>query len=124
MPADRANIFLALACRLRTEEEGEFSMDKTRSIRIGGSLSTDFRRLLVAAFVAVTLVLGVGAFSGTQANAAVYQAVLDYGDTILAMNLDHGGHLTHGSPVNFSGKAYKIIPYGVSEKDEQIDYPV
>ncbi|MBW2363302.1 MAG: serine hydroxymethyltransferase [Deltaproteobacteria bacterium] len=60
--------------------------------------------------------------SGSQANAAVYQAVLEYGDTILAMNLDHGGHLTHGSPVNFSGKAYNIIPYGVSEGDECIDY--
>ncbi len=60
--------------------------------------------------------------SGSQANAAVYQAALDYGDTILAMNLDHGGHLTHGSPVNFSGKAYKIVPYGVSQADECIDY--
>jgi len=60
--------------------------------------------------------------SGSQANAAVYQAVLDHGDTILAMNLDHGGHLTHGSPVNFSGKAYDIVPYGVSEGDETIDY--
>jgi glycine hydroxymethyltransferase len=60
--------------------------------------------------------------SGSQANAAVYQAALDYGDKILAMNLDHGGHLTHGSPVNFSGKAYKIVPYGVSEADECIDY--
>jgi glycine hydroxymethyltransferase len=60
--------------------------------------------------------------SGSQANAAVYQAVLEYGDTILAMNLDHGGHLTHGSPVNFSGKAYNIVPYGVSREDEYIDY--
>ncbi len=60
--------------------------------------------------------------SGSQANAAVYQAVLDYGDTILAMNLDHGGHLTHGSPVNFSGKAYRIVPYGVSREDERIDF--
>ena len=59
--------------------------------------------------------------SGSQANAAVYQALLDHGDTILAMNLDHGGHLTHGSPVNFSGKAYNIVPYGVSEADEWID---
>ncbi len=60
--------------------------------------------------------------SGSQANAAVYQALLDPGDTILAMNLDHGGHLTHGSPVNFSGKMYTIVPYGVSEADECIDY--
>jgi glycine hydroxymethyltransferase len=60
--------------------------------------------------------------SGSQANAAVYEAVLDRGDTVLAMNLDHGGHLTHGSPVNFSGKHFTIVPYGVSEQDEQIDY--
>ena len=59
--------------------------------------------------------------SGSGANAAVYQAVLELGDTILAMNLDHGGHLTHGSPVNFSGKHYKIVPYGVRKDDECID---
>jgi glycine hydroxymethyltransferase len=62
--------------------------------------------------------------SGSQANAAVYQALLEPGDTLLAMNLDHGGHLTHGSPVNFSGKTYRIVPYGVSEADECIDYDV
>ena len=60
--------------------------------------------------------------SGSQANAAVYEAVLNHGDTVLAMNLDHGGHLTHGSPVNFSGKHFTIVPYGVSEQDECIDY--
>ncbi len=60
--------------------------------------------------------------SGSQANAAVYEAVLQRGDTVLAMNLDHGGHLTHGSPVNFSGKHFTIVPYGVSEQDERIDY--
>jgi len=60
--------------------------------------------------------------SGSQANMGVYFAVLEPGDTILAMNLDHGGHLTHGSPVNFSGKLYNIVPYGVSEKDGKIDY--
>ena len=60
--------------------------------------------------------------SGSQANEAVYRAAIDIGDTVLAMNLDHGGHLTHGSPVNFSGKLYKIVPYGVSEADECIDY--
>jgi glycine hydroxymethyltransferase len=60
--------------------------------------------------------------SGSQANEAVYRAVLEVGDTVLAMNLDHGGHLTHGSPVNFSGKLYKIVPYGVREDDERIDY--
>ncbi len=60
--------------------------------------------------------------AGSQANEAVYRAVLDVGDTILAMNLDHGGHLTHGSPVNFSGKLYRIVPYGVRRDTEQIDY--
>ncbi len=60
--------------------------------------------------------------SGAQANTAVYFAMLNPGDTILGMNLSHGGHLTHGSPVNISGKYFHIVPYGVSEKDEKIDY--
>ncbi len=60
--------------------------------------------------------------SGSSANAAVYQAICEPGDTVLAMNLDHGGHLTHGSPVNFSGKLYQIVPYGVRKDDERIDY--
>ena len=60
--------------------------------------------------------------SGSQANAAVYEAVLQRGETVLAMNLDHGGHLTHGSPVNFSGKHFTIVPYGVRQDDERIDY--
>jgi len=60
--------------------------------------------------------------SGAQANMAAYMAVLEPGDTILGMNLDHGGHLTHGSPVNFSGKLYRVVPYGVSRDTEQIDY--
>jgi glycine hydroxymethyltransferase len=60
--------------------------------------------------------------SGSQANEAVYRAVLDVGDVMLAMNLDHGGHLTHGSPVNFSGKLYRIVPYGVRRDTEQVDY--
>jgi glycine hydroxymethyltransferase len=60
--------------------------------------------------------------SGSQANEAVYRAVCEVGDTVLAMNLDHGGHLTHGSPVNFSGKLYRIVPYGVRRDTEQIDY--
>ena len=59
--------------------------------------------------------------SGAQANMSVYFTVLNPGDTILGMNLSHGGHLTHGSPVNFSGKMYNIIPYGVNE-DGYIDY--
>lgn len=60
--------------------------------------------------------------SGANANLAVYFAMLSPGDTILGMNLSHGGHLSHGSPVNISGKYFKIVQYGVSEKDERIDY--
>lgn len=60
--------------------------------------------------------------SGAQANLSVYFALLNPGDTVLGMNLSHGGHLTHGSPVNMSGKYFNIVPYGVSEKDERIDY--
>ena len=60
--------------------------------------------------------------SGAQANLAVYFGLLQPGDTVLGMSLDNGGHLTHGSPVNQSGLLYNIVPYGVSEKDERIDY--
>src|SRR5919107_679038 len=60
--------------------------------------------------------------SGSQANMAVYLAALQYGDTILGMNLSHGGHLTHGHPLNFSGFSYKVADYGVSRETETIDY--
>ena len=60
--------------------------------------------------------------AGSQANQAAYAAVLQPGDTILGMNLAHGGHLTHGHPLNFSGKTYKVVPYGVRRDDERIDY--
>ena len=60
--------------------------------------------------------------SGSQANEAAYAAVLQPGDTVLGMNLAHGGHLTHGHHLNFSGKLYKIVPYGVRQEDEIIDY--
>jgi glycine hydroxymethyltransferase len=60
--------------------------------------------------------------SGTQANIAVYMTALQPGDTVLGMNLAHGGHLTHGHPLNFSGKTYKFVPYGVSKETERIDY--
>ena len=60
--------------------------------------------------------------SGSQANMAVYFAMLDPGDTILTMNLDHGGHLTHGHKINFSGKLYNVVSYGVSPDTELIDY--
>jgi len=60
--------------------------------------------------------------SGAQANMSVYFAIVKPGDTVLGMNLAHGGHLTHGHPLNFSGKLYKIVPYGVRKDDERIDY--
>ena len=62
--------------------------------------------------------------SGAQANTAVYFAMLNPGDTVLGMNLSHGGHLTHGSPVNISGKYFNFVPYGVDEKTGTIDYEV
>lgn len=60
--------------------------------------------------------------SGAQANLAAYFALAEFGDTIMGMNLAEGGHLTHGSPVNFSGKAYKFVPYGVNPETGRIDY--
>jgi glycine hydroxymethyltransferase len=60
--------------------------------------------------------------SGAQANMAVYLALLKPGDTVLGMNLAHGGHLTHGHPLNFSGQLYTIVPYGVRQDDERLDY--
>jgi len=60
--------------------------------------------------------------SGAQANQAIYMTVLKPGDTLLGMNLAHGGHLTHGHPLNFSGKMYKIVPYGVRQDTETVDY--
>ena len=60
--------------------------------------------------------------SGAQANMSVYLTLLKPGDTVLGMNLAHGGHLTHGHPLNFSGKLYTIVPYGVRKDDERIDY--
>ena len=64
----------------------------------------------------------VQAHSGAQANMTVYMAAIQYGDQILGMNLSHGGHLTHGHPMNFSGISYKVADYGVSKETEQIDY--
>ena len=60
--------------------------------------------------------------AGSQANMSVYLSVLKPGDTYLAMNLAHGGHLTHGSHVNFSGQLYNVVPYGVRESDHRIDF--
>src|SRR5690554_5587079 len=60
--------------------------------------------------------------SGAQANMAVYFTILEPGDTVLGMNLSHGGHLTHGSPVNFSGIQYNFVSYGVDEQNHRIDY--
>jgi glycine hydroxymethyltransferase len=60
--------------------------------------------------------------SGSQANMAVYFSVLQPGDTIMGLNLSHGGHLTHGHPINFSGRFFHVVPYGVNQKTEVIDY--
>ena len=60
--------------------------------------------------------------AGAQANMAVYFTIMKPGDTVLGMNLAHGGHLTHGHPLNFSGRLYKVVPYGVKQEDERIDY--
>ena len=64
----------------------------------------------------------VQSHSGTQANVSVYMSTLQPGDTVLGMNLSHGGHLTHGHPLNFSGRMYKFIAYGVRQDTEEIDY--
>lgn len=66
--------------------------------------------------------INVQPHSGSQANMAVYFSMLKYGDTIMSMDLSHGGHLSHGSPVNFSGKLFKIVPYGVSRQTRTLDY--
>jgi glycine hydroxymethyltransferase len=66
--------------------------------------------------------VNVQAHSGTSANVAVYMSTLQPGDTVVGMNLAHGGHLTHGHPLNFSGRMYKFIAYGVRQEDERIDY--
>ncbi len=64
----------------------------------------------------------VQAHSGSTANMGAYRAIINHGDTVLGMSLDHGGHLTHGHPLNFSGMDYKIVSYGVDDVTEQIDY--
>ncbi len=66
--------------------------------------------------------VNVQPYSGTQANVAAYSALIEAGDTVLGLRLDHGGHLTHGSPVNFSGKTYNFVAYGVRKDTEHIDY--
>ena len=66
--------------------------------------------------------MNVQPHSGSQANMAVFHTVLNPGDTILGMDLSHGGHLTHGCPVNFSGYTYNVVAYGVNQETELIDY--
>ncbi|PIO06568.1 serine hydroxymethyltransferase, partial [Candidatus Micrarchaeota archaeon CG08_land_8_20_14_0_20_59_11] len=66
--------------------------------------------------------VNVQPYSGSPANIAVYFAFLNFGDKVMGMSLAEGGHLTHGHAVNFSGKAYKFVQYGVSKEDERIDY--
>ena len=77
--------------------------------------------VLAAAGTVLTNKYAVQPHSGAQANFAVYQALCQHGDTVLGMSLDQGGHLTHGSPVNFSGKNYNMVAYGLG-KDGRIDY--
>jgi glycine hydroxymethyltransferase len=86
-------------------------------VDVAESLAIDRAKQLFAAEHA-----NVQPHSGAQANMAVYFALLKPGDTVLGMNLAHGGHLTHGHPLNFSGKLYTIVPYGVRKDDERIDY--
>ena len=86
-------------------------------VDVAESLATDRAKVLFGADHA-----NVQPHSGAQANMAAYFALLKPGDTVLGMNLAHGGHLTHGHPLNFSGQLYKIVPYGVRREDERIDY--
>ena len=86
-------------------------------VDIAESLAIDRAKALFAADHA-----NVQPHSGAQANMSVYLTLLKPGDTVLGMNLAHGGHLTHGHPLNFSGKLYRIVPYGVRQDDERIDY--
>jgi glycine hydroxymethyltransferase len=86
-------------------------------VDVAESLAIDRARQLFGAEHA-----NVQPHSGAQANMAVYFTLLKPGDTVLGMNLAHGGHLTHGHPLNFSGKFYNIVPYGVRSEDERIDY--
>jgi len=86
-------------------------------VDIAESLAIDRAKALFSAEHA-----NVQPHSGAQANMAVYLTLLKPGDTVLGMNLAHGGHLTHGHPLNFSGKLYTIVPYGVRRDDERIDY--
>jgi glycine hydroxymethyltransferase len=86
-------------------------------VDIGEQLAIDRAKALFGADHA-----NVQPHSGAQANMAVYFTLLKPGDTVLGMNLAHGGHLTHGHPLNFSGKLYNIVPYGVRKDDERIDY--
>jgi glycine hydroxymethyltransferase len=86
-------------------------------VDVGESLAIDRAKALFGAEHA-----NVQPHSGAQANMSVYLTLLKPGDVVLGMNLAHGGHLTHGHPLNFSGKLYTIVPYGVRQEDERIDY--
>src|SRR5471030_2627657 len=86
-------------------------------VDVAEQLAIDRAKLLFGAAYA-----NVQPHSGSQANAAVYLAMLNPGDTILGMSLDHGGHLTHGSKVNFSGKLFKAFQYGIKPDSGELDY--
>ncbi len=86
-------------------------------VDVAESLARDRAKKLFAAEHA-----NVQPHSGTQANIAAYMATMRHGDTLMGMNLSHGGHLTHGHPLNFSGQMYKVVPYGVRQETELLDY--
>ena len=96
---------------------GQALVRRLRAGRQGRALAIDRAKRLFGAEHA-----NVQPHSGSQANFAVYASVLQPGDKILAMNLSHGGHLTHGNPANFSGKLYQVVAYGVREDNHLIDY--
>ena len=96
--------------------EGATTVGASTSMLWKTSLSNVAKELFDAEHV------NVQPHSGAQANMAAYFALLEPGDTIMGMRLDHGGHLTHGSNVNFSGKLYEFVPYGVDRDSEAIDY--
>ena len=110
--------------RLGAHEQVRRRLSRAGATTAAASSSTSSRRAAIARAKALFGAehANVQPHSGAQANMAVYFTLLKPGDTVLGMNLAHGGHLTHGHPLNFSGKLYTIVPYGVRKDDERIDY--